>query len=263
MCLSGVRILMGFFLQVYGPHIGALYTRASSLSSSLNSLAHHFLKVDDRSYKLQPGGPGYELVYGLTAISEYLRKLSPARSLTDTFEQFGRYEQSLIIPLLTFLKSKEARGVRIVGEERAGMTRVPTISFVVVGDRAIKSRDVVKAFDKKGKVRRRRSVSLCDPHPHQSPRLRSASATATSTRIPSWNTWSPSLIWKMVLFASRSSTTTPWRRCRPSLRFSKKYWPKCITSPLNYKAQTTNIHECQSVLLFSARVIIIRVESQV
>ena len=91
-------------------------------------------------------------MYGLTAISEYLRKLSPARSLTDTFEQFGRYEQTLITPLLAFLKSKEARGVRIVGDERAAMTRVPTISFVVVGDRPIKSKDVVKVFDERGNV---------------------------------------------------------------------------------------------------------------
>ena len=97
-------------------------------------------------------------MYGLTAVSEYLRKLSPSRSLTETFEQIARHEQTLITPLLNFLKSKEARGVRIVGEERPGADRVPTISFVVVGERPVKSRDIVNVFDQKGEVC---SLRLC------------------------------------------------------------------------------------------------------
>lgn len=91
-------------------------------------------------------------MYGITAITEYLRLLSPSRSLTDTFEQFAAYEQTLVTPLLAFLKSKEARGVRIVGSEHPGLHRVPTVSFVVVGDCPIKSRDIVKAFDQRGNV---------------------------------------------------------------------------------------------------------------
>ncbi|PSR74014.1 hypothetical protein PHLCEN_2v10198 [Hermanssonia centrifuga] len=142
--------------KVYGPHIGALYARAACIQSSLGSLAHHFLRVQSKSYKLQPGGPGYELVYGCTAIPEYLRSLSPSGSLVGAFDVIAKHEQSLIKPLLEYLKSKESRGVRIVGEEDVGPNRVPTISFVVVAEkpirsrRAIKSKDIVKVFDQKG-----------------------------------------------------------------------------------------------------------------
>lgn len=41
----------------------------------------------------------------------------------------------------------------IVGDERGGLGRVPTISFVVRGERPIRSKDVVEVFDKKGGVR--------------------------------------------------------------------------------------------------------------
>lgn len=43
--------------------------------------------------------------------------------------------------------------MRIVGDERGGLGRVPTISFVVRGERPINSREVVEVFDKKGGVR--------------------------------------------------------------------------------------------------------------
>lgn len=140
-------------MKVYGPHIGALYARASSLQGSLSSLAHHFLPVDSKSYKLEPGGPGYETVYGCTAIPEYLRSLSTSDSLDEAFDLIAHHEQALVQPLLTFLKSKEPRGVKIVGDEHASLSRVPTISFVVTGEKPIQSRDIVKVFDSKGNVR--------------------------------------------------------------------------------------------------------------
>ena len=139
--------------QVYGPHIGALYTRLPNLQTSLSSLAHHFLPVQNKSYKLQPGGPGYELVYGCTAIPDYLRSLSASASLEDAWQKIAQHEQTLVEPLLKYLKSKEERGVKIVGEEGSGLNRAPTISFVVAGEKPIASREVVKVFDQKGNVR--------------------------------------------------------------------------------------------------------------
>jgi hypothetical protein len=59
-------------------------------------------------------------------------------------------------PLVEFLLSPEAynRGVRIVGPESTDpQVRAPTISFVVVGDKAVRSPDVVKKFDELGDVR--------------------------------------------------------------------------------------------------------------
>ncbi|KAI0712843.1 PLP-dependent transferase [Cerioporus squamosus] len=140
------------FYKVYGPHTSAMYVRASSLTGSLTSLGHHFLDVDTKPYKLQPGGPGYELVYGCTGIPPYLRSLTPLGSFEDAWAAIAAHEQALLKPLLEYLGGKAERGVRIVGEEQAGLGRVPTVSFVVVGERAIKSRDVVSVFDRKGNV---------------------------------------------------------------------------------------------------------------
>jgi len=56
--------------------------------------------------------------------------------------------------LMSFLTAppQKARGVRIVGEETVNMERVPTVSFVVVGQHPLKSRDIVDVFDKKGGI---------------------------------------------------------------------------------------------------------------
>ncbi|TFY66914.1 hypothetical protein EVG20_g4169 [Dentipellis fragilis] len=138
--------------QVYGSHLSGLYARASALKSSITSIAHHFLPVDDVSYKLQPGGPGYELSYGVTGVLDYLLSLTPSKDLDASFKAIADHEQKLVEPLLAFLKSQEARGVHIVGSEKAGLSRAPTISFIVGGERPIKSRDVVKIFDQKGGI---------------------------------------------------------------------------------------------------------------
>lgn len=141
-------------VQVYGPHTSVLYARSSSLKTSLSSLAHHFLKVDDKSYKLQPGGAGYELTYGTTAVLTYLRSLSPSGDIDDAFDRVATQEQELVKPLLAYLTSPEsrARGVQVVGRESCNPSRVPTISFVVTGDKKIASKDIVSFFDKKGGV---------------------------------------------------------------------------------------------------------------
>ncbi|KAJ8475319.1 hypothetical protein ONZ45_g15652 [Pleurotus djamor] len=151
------------FYKVYGPHISALYVRANTLNSSVSSIAHHFLPTNT-SYKLQPGGPGYEIPYGTTGVIPYLLSLVPPPTapssdatiahLDAAFSAIAVHEQELLKPLLGFLTAKEQveRGVRIVGTEEAGLNRVPTVSFVVVGPRAIESKAIVNVFDKKGGV---------------------------------------------------------------------------------------------------------------
>ncbi|KIM85965.1 hypothetical protein PILCRDRAFT_816514 [Piloderma croceum F 1598] len=143
------------FYKVYGPHVSVLYARAASLHP-LTSLVHHFLKVDTLPYKLQPGGPGYEIAYATTAVVPYLLSLSPsnANSLDASFEAIAIHEQQLLKVLLGFLTDPEQveRGVRVVGDEKVGMSRVPTVSFVVTGQRAMKSKDIVKVFDAKDGV---------------------------------------------------------------------------------------------------------------
>ncbi|KAG1791250.1 pyridoxal phosphate-dependent transferase [Suillus plorans] len=140
--------------KVYGAHNAAVYVRPAAMQTSLTSLAHNFLKVDDKPYKLQPGGPGYELVYGATAIVPYLKSLTPEDDLVASFNAIADHEQNLLAPLLRFLTDARQvdRGVRIVGTSEINLSRVPTVSFVVVGQNAIKSKDIVEAFDKKGGI---------------------------------------------------------------------------------------------------------------
>ncbi|KAF9460595.1 pyridoxal phosphate-dependent transferase [Collybia nuda] len=142
------------FYKVYGPHASVLYVRSSVLQTSVSSIAHHFLDVHEKAYKLQPGGPGYEIVYGTTAVVDYLLSLTPSNDLAKTFEAIAAHEQEILTPLLTYLTdpAQRARGVRVVGDEKPGPTRVPTISFVVIGQNPIKSRDIVDVFDKKGGI---------------------------------------------------------------------------------------------------------------
>lgn len=165
---------------MYGPHISALYTRLSKLPN-LTPLTHHFLSpsVDKVSYKLTPGGPGYELAYAITGVLEYLLSISPisgptsSASLQDpgsiysdaetqtrlkaTFAAISKHEQTLVKKLLGHLTSEKLvrRGVRVVGEEMTSERRVPTISFVVVKGEtgnAIGGKDVVEIFDARGTV---------------------------------------------------------------------------------------------------------------
>lgn len=133
-----------------------MFVRASSLEHSVQSIVHHFLKVDKVAYKLQPGGPGYETIYGATGVIPYLRSLTPQNDLRASFDAIAAHEQELLKPLIGFLTHdvQRARGVRLVGEETVNLERLPTLSFVVVGEKALSSRAIVAAFDKKGGVSR-------------------------------------------------------------------------------------------------------------
>ncbi|RXW18739.1 hypothetical protein EST38_g7102, partial [Candolleomyces aberdarensis] len=142
------------FYKVWGPHISALYVRDTALQSSVTSIVHHFLDVDKVASKLQPGGPGYELVYATTGVVQYLQSLTPDNSLSSAHDAMAEHEQTLLRPLISFLTDPAQwdRGVRIVGDDTVHLGRVPTVSFVVVGPRATKSKDIVKEFDRRGKV---------------------------------------------------------------------------------------------------------------
>ncbi|PPR07857.1 hypothetical protein CVT24_005594 [Panaeolus cyanescens] len=142
------------FYKVYGPHISGLYVKAAALEHSVTKIVHHFLNVNTVAYKLQPGGPGYELVYGTTGVLAYLLSLSPKKTLKDSFDAIAQHEQVILEPLISFLTDKAQwnRGVRIVGEETTGLFRVPTVSFVVVGQRPLSSKRIVEVFDMRGGI---------------------------------------------------------------------------------------------------------------
>ncbi|KIJ16244.1 hypothetical protein PAXINDRAFT_168763 [Paxillus involutus ATCC 200175] len=140
--------------KVYGAHNAAFYIRTQALRSSLGSIAHHFLAVDDTPKKIQCGGPGYELVHAASGVIPYLLSITPENSLEASFGAIAEHERLLVQPLLSFLTDKKqyGRGVRVVGESKVDLSRAPTISFVVVGQNAMNSKDVVAAFDKEGNI---------------------------------------------------------------------------------------------------------------
>ncbi|KAF7288846.1 Aminotran-5 domain-containing protein [Mycena chlorophos] len=147
------------FYKVYAPHISALYIRSSALTSSVSSIVHHFIQPGSvpfypPSYKLQPGGPGYEIVYSTTSVVPYLLSLTPANDLDASFAAIAAHETQLATKLLGFLTAPEqaARGVLVVGEEKPSVNRLPTVSFVVVGDRPMSSKAIVKVFDQRGGI---------------------------------------------------------------------------------------------------------------
>jgi hypothetical protein len=122
-------------------------------------LAHYFKPADtNKNHKLTPGGPGYELTYGSSAVLTYLISLGiptvptgggslragiaagvgpmqPASGpLKRAFERIADWEEELMKPLLEFLTGDWARdrGVKVVGSPIPDKKiRAPTISFVV------------------------------------------------------------------------------------------------------------------------------------
>lgn len=124
----------------------AMWVRESVLRS-LPSLAHYFIDPNDGledhgpGIRLQLGSTSFELIHGTTGVSPYISSLAPpidgSESTSDKlnrgFDAIKAQEQSLLTPLVDFLKSKYDVGVRIVGLAVADASiRAPTISFVVV-----------------------------------------------------------------------------------------------------------------------------------
>jgi cysteine desulfurase family protein (TIGR01976 family) len=126
--------------KVYGPHCAVLYVRGPEMESLAN-LNHQFMDGSHGPGKLEPGAFPYELLYGAGGVPEYLRELSgqvtgdrESSSLEPAYAAIGTHEERLSSRLLSFLSSEPA--VRIVGDERPGPARLPTISFVVDGCRS-------------------------------------------------------------------------------------------------------------------------------
>lgn len=126
----------------------------------------------------------------------------------------------------------------IVGDERGGLGRVPTVSFVVRGERPIRSKNVVEVFDKKGGVRFFSDPSLpCFVHRvvltseelilmgvGRVSFFRSGSATDISTHIPSSKTSALKSTSTTLRCASRSCIIIRQRKCRGSSRFWRRFW---------------------------------------
>jgi hypothetical protein len=137
-----------------------MYVRKAALEASVQSIIHGFLApaVNSIGYKLQPAGPGYESAWATTAVAPYIESLTPEGSLDAGYKTIMAHDAELARIILEYLTAdcQRARGVRVVGSEEPGPSRMSTISFVVVqgskGEPARKSKWVIDEFDKRGKV---------------------------------------------------------------------------------------------------------------
>ncbi|MCP3986213.1 MAG: aminotransferase class V-fold PLP-dependent enzyme, partial [bacterium] len=121
--------------KVYGPHVAALYGR-EELLRELPGTNHFFIDESDVPYKFQPGGPNYELCYGMLGLADYFAEFAEAHGRRDiagsvpesaTFatELIAAHEENLAGRLLDFLETKSK--VRVIGPSTADRAlRVPT-----------------------------------------------------------------------------------------------------------------------------------------
>ena len=120
--------------KVYGPHLGLMFAKREH-QERMTSQNHFFIGPEEGSYRWEPGNVNHELTAALPAIPEYLRELSEqsggAATLEVAFDAITGQEMTLATPLLDFLR--ERSGVRIIGSDRPGPDRAPTISFVAEG----------------------------------------------------------------------------------------------------------------------------------
>ncbi len=122
--------------KVFGPHAGALYVKRDWLESLAN-VNHVFLGRQAIPYKLQPGGPCFELAASVPAIVEYLNEVGRRAGgeggdsrLGAAFDAIADHEGRLAERLLAFLRSRN--DVRILGEPSGDPERrVATVSFAV------------------------------------------------------------------------------------------------------------------------------------
>jgi hypothetical protein len=168
--------------------MSALYACVASLRSSVAPITHPFLHVDNLCSKLQPSGPGYELVYGAAGVPTYLWSLTPEGTLEAAFVASAAHESALCDHLLKILRGYVPH-VRIVGDANKGSSCASTISFVAQG--IIGSLNIVNACDDTGTVRR----NVLDA---ASPLLDAIGGcvcgrleydTVTFTRTPWWTSW--------------------------------------------------------------------------
>jgi cysteine desulfurase family protein (TIGR01976 family) len=114
--------------KVYGPHLGLLFVRREH-QERMTSQNHFFIGPEAGSYRWEPGNVNHELTAALPAIPEYLKTLGASPTIESAFDAISDHETRLAAPLLDFLRDRP--GVRIIGSDRAGPGRAPTISFVV------------------------------------------------------------------------------------------------------------------------------------
>ncbi len=123
--------------KVFGPHCALMYARGELLDG-LSNINHQFMDGTHEAGKLELGGFPYELLYGAAGVPEYLnaltRQLGGDESANTGWQAIAVHEADLCGRLLAFLNSRS--DIEIIGPDHMSDTRLPTVSFVVDGQRS-------------------------------------------------------------------------------------------------------------------------------
>lgn len=122
--------------KVYGPHSALMYGKLHLLEA-LPGINHYF--IDEVPYKIQPGNKNFELTYGMSGLTDYLREVHDHHYPADisspdqekfqkSFDLFATHEEQLANRLIGYLNSRP--DVVVLGEASGDKNkRVATISF--------------------------------------------------------------------------------------------------------------------------------------
>jgi selenocysteine lyase/cysteine desulfurase len=120
--------------KTWGPHLGAMFVRRE-LMQQMSNQSHYFNKDNVRCF-LTPAGPDHAQIAAASGIADYLdavyahhfdEDVAPATRGRRLHQLFSEYEQSLLTPLLEFLKSRD--DVRIIGPDDATV-RAATVTIL-------------------------------------------------------------------------------------------------------------------------------------
>lgn len=137
--------------KVYGPHSALMYGKLHLLEA-MAGINHYF--IDEVPYKIQPGNKNYELTYGMSGFTDYLREVhdhhypdklsdSDQEKFKKSFELFTDHEEHLANRLMEYLNSRT--DLVVIGEANGDKSkRVPTIAFY---HKTMKSSDFVVQVD--------------------------------------------------------------------------------------------------------------------
>lgn len=137
--------------KVYGPHSALMYGKLHLLEA-MAGINHYF--IDEVPYKIQPGNKNYELTYGMSGFTDYLREVhdhhypddlsvSDQEKFKKSFELFTDHEERLANRLMQYLNSRH--DLVVIGEASGDKNkRVPTIAFY---HKTMKSSDFVVQVD--------------------------------------------------------------------------------------------------------------------
>lgn len=137
--------------KVYGPHSALMYGKLHLLEA-LAGINHYF--IDEVPYKIQPGNKNFELTYGMSGLTDYLREVhdhhyahdlsvSDQEKFKRSFALFAEHEEQLANRLIDYLNSRS--DLMVIGEASGDKTkRVSTIAFY---HKTMKSSDFVVQVD--------------------------------------------------------------------------------------------------------------------